>query len=406
MEIYVKRLIYLAPVPLDSPSQRPHHFVEWAHARWDCEVWWVQPYPVRLPRLSDVHRLRRRTAPRGGSGAATSLGPPWREAPWLHMVSLPSVPVEPLPGGRALLHGLHAAGRRHLLAMMEQEDTWMAIGRPSGLAMDLCNALQGRRVLYDVMDDMTQFSRGLSQRWMRLAHEAVLGQAEAVWCSADQLLRLARGHTRNPPVLVRNGTVLLPPLQPGGGGVGTALHANAPLVLGYVGTIASWFDWSALTRLAEALPQARIEIYGPQESARPAFLPSHVHLFGSVAHAEVFRLMRHWHAGLIPFVRNTLTASVDPVKYYEYRACGLPVLTTLFGEMLHHETSDAGVWNMEDALVLSTLEPRLRQWHGRLAQHQVPNTPVAPAFLLEASWTARFDAGANAVDWGGMSESS
>lgn len=403
----MKRLIYLAPVPLDSPSQRPHHFIEWAHARWDCEVWWVQPYPVRLPRLSDVHRLRNRaTAPRGVGGASTSLGPAWRGAAWLHVVSLPSVPIEPLPGGRAFLHALQTARRQQLLAIMEREDTWMAIGRPSGLAIDICDALNGRRVLYDVMDDMSQFSRGLSRRWMRQAHEAVRGQAEAVWCSADQLLRLTRGHTRNPPVLVRNGTALPPAHPPGADGVGSPRHANAPLVLGYVGTIASWFDWSALARLAAALPQARIEIYGPHESVRPAFLPSQVQLLGAVAHAEVFGLMRHWHAGLIPFARNTLTASVDPVKYYEYRACGLPVLTTLFGEMRHHESRDAGVWNMEDALVLSTLESRLRQWHAQLAQHQVANQPVAPAFLLEASWTSRFNAGAHALDWGGTSQSS
>ena len=32
-ECLLKRLVYLAPVPLNSPSQRPHHFVQWAHER-------------------------------------------------------------------------------------------------------------------------------------------------------------------------------------------------------------------------------------------------------------------------------------------------------------------------------------------------------------------------------------
>lgn len=397
----MKRLIYLAPVPLDSPSQRPHHFVEWAHARWGCEVWWVQPYPVRLPRPGDVHRLRRRkVAPGAAGGAGGPLGPHWRGAPWLHVVSLAGVPVEPLPGGRALLKALHTPTRRQLLALMAQEDTWMAVGRPSGLALDLCTALQGRRVLYDVMDDMSQFSRGMSQRWMHRAHGAVLAQAQAVWCSADKLMQSARGHTRALPALVRNGTVLPEPRQPGASGVGTALHAGAPLVLGYVGTIASWFDWQALARLAAALPQARIEVYGPLESARPASLPPQVQLLGPVPHAQVFGLMRHWHAGLIPFVRNALTSSVDPVKYYEYRACGLPVLTTMFGEMPHHGRTDDGVWDMEDAQVLETLEQRLRLWHGQLAQRQARNQPLAPECLRGAGWAARFDAGVQAVGWG------
>lgn len=399
--IGVKRLIYLAPVPLDSPSQRPHHFVEWARARWGCEVWWVQPYPVRLPRPGDVRRLRRITvAPGVGDGA---LGPPWRGAAWLHVVSLAGVPVEPLPGGRALLKGLHASIRRQLLALMAKEDTWMAVGRPSGLAVDLCTELKGRRVLYDVMDDMSQFSRGLSQRWMRRTHGAVLAQAEAVWCSSDKLLQATCGNTRALPALVRNGTVLPDPPGPAASGVGTALHARAPLVLGYVGTIASWFDWQALALVASALPQARIEVYGPQESARPADLPPQVQLFGPVPHAEVFALMRHWHAGLIPFVRNALTASVDPVKYYEYRACGLPVLTTLFGEMHHHRSVDDGVWSMEDAQVLQTLELRLRLWHRNLVTRLARNEPLAPDCLRDAGWAARFDAGAQAVAWAGGS---
>ena len=28
--------------------------------RWGCEVWWVEPYPVRLPRTNDLNRLRQR----------------------------------------------------------------------------------------------------------------------------------------------------------------------------------------------------------------------------------------------------------------------------------------------------------------------------------------------------------
>ena len=397
----MKRLIYLSPVPLDSPSQRPHHFVEWARARWNCEVWWVQPYPVRLPRISDLHRLCQRLRPKTDRGTAGgSLGPHWANAPWLHVLSLRSIPVEPLPGGRSLLRVLHTSARQQLLALMDQPDTWLAVGRPSGLALDLCTELDGRHVLYDVMDDMPQFSRGLSQRWMRRAHTNLLAQAAAVWGSADQLVSSMRGQTRSAPALVRNGTVLPNLPLAGRDGVGTAQHVDAQLVLGYVGTIASWFDWQALIRLAEALPQARIEVYGPREGLAPKGLPPHVQLLAPVPHSQVFALLRHWHAGLIPFVRNALTASVDPVKYYEYRSCGLPVLTTLFGEMPHHAVTDRGVWDMEDAQVLDSLEQRLRLWHTGLAQQQAQGISLVPDCLKGTYWTARFDAGAQAVGWG------
>jgi len=47
--------------------------------------------------------------------------------------------------------------------------------------------------------------------------------------------------------------------------------------------------------------------------------------------------MQDFDIGLIPFKKNDLTASVDPIKYYEYRALGLPIISTDFGEMSFRE---------------------------------------------------------------------
>lgn len=391
----MKQLVYLAPIPLNSPSQRPHHFVEWAHSRLGCKVWWIEPYPVRLPRLSDLKRLKLLNRQRHHP-----LGPTWSGASWLTVRTPHSVPLEPLPGGPGLNAWLQQSLRTELVSLVAQDDTWLVIGRPSSLALALCAKRDGKRVLYDVMDDMPQFNRGLSQRWMGRTHEALLAQADVVWGSSARIVETLQGRTRRPAALVRNGTVLPPAPAPDSAqtGIGSTAHAQAPLVLGYVGTIAAWFDWRALRQLAQALPQARIDVYGPLECALPAALPPNVRLLGPVPHAQVFALMRGWHAGLIPFVRNTLTQSVDPVKYYEYRACGLPVLTTLFGEMPHHAAGDDGVWALE-SLAPQGLERRLRGWHAQLAERQARGLPLAPACLQAATWDARFAAGAELCGW-------
>lgn len=396
----MKRLVYLAPVPLNSPSQRPHHFVHWAHERLGCEVWWIEPYPVRLPRWSDMRRLRPLARKE-----RQALGPAWRDAPWLHVRSAPSLPLEPLPGAAQLLALMQRPLREQLHALLEEEDAWLAVGRPSGLALALCAAHQGQRVLYDVMDDMPQFSRGLSRRWMGRTHEALLTRTQVVWGSSARIVESLEGRTRQPVALVRNGTALAPEpvlcADPESQGVGASAHALAPLVLGYVGTIAAWFDWPALQQLALMLPQAHIHLYGPLECTPPAGLPANVQLRGPVPHAQVFGLMGRWHAGLIPFVHNTLTRSVDPVKYYEYRACGLPVLTTLFGEMPHHAVEDDGVWPLEslESLAPGGLEERLRNWHRQQALRHAQGMPLAPASLHSATWAARFEAGAKVCGW-------
>lgn len=110
---------------------------------------------------------------------------------WLHVVPTRGLPVEPLPGGARLLDWMQRPLRAQLQVLLEQPDAWLAVGRPNGLALALCAANQGQCVLYDVMDDMPQFSRGLSRRWMCHMHEALLAQAQAVWGSSDSMLLLS-----------------------------------------------------------------------------------------------------------------------------------------------------------------------------------------------------------------------
>jgi glycosyltransferase involved in cell wall biosynthesis len=53
-----------------------------------------------------------------------------------------------------------------------------------------------------------------------------------------------------------------------------------------------------------------------------------MHLLGPRAYAELPDVLRGADAGLIPYSINELTASIFPMKVYEYLAAGLPVVAT------------------------------------------------------------------------------
>jgi glycosyltransferase involved in cell wall biosynthesis len=53
-----------------------------------------------------------------------------------------------------------------------------------------------------------------------------------------------------------------------------------------------------------------------------------VHLIGKVPYAELPAYAKGFDVGLIPFVVDELTASVNPLKLLEYFACGLPVVSS------------------------------------------------------------------------------
>jgi hypothetical protein len=86
--------------------------------------------------------------------------------------------------------------------------------------------------------------------------------------------------------------------------------------------------------------------------------------------------------GLIPFKKTDLTASVDPIKYYEYRALGLPILSTRFGEMALRE-SQKGVFFVDK---YSDLEKQVKE-----ALTCRSDIVEIEGFRKANSWDARFD---------------
>jgi len=92
--------------------------------------------------------------------------------------------------------------------------------------------------------------------------------------------------------------------------------------------------------------------------------------------------MRDFDIGIIPFKKNELTASVDPIKYYEYRALGLPVISTDFGEMTLRKGED-GTFISSDVLDIEHLvESALRY---------VPDAESLRQFSVGNAWDTRFD---------------
>ena len=164
----------------------------------------------------------------------------------------------------------------------------------------------------------------------------------------------------------------LPPWQP-------VNHRD--VVLGYIGCLGSWFDWPLVLELARRLPESRLELIGPRHAPLPGNMPSNISIFPPCQQSEAPKHLARFSAGLIPFRNNSLTAGVDPIKYYEYRAAGLPVLTTSFGEMALRKAED-GVFFLDQANDLSSLV-------NRALGHRENRTAMA-RFRRDHDWRERF----------------
>ena len=72
--------------------------------------------------------------------------------------------------------------------------------------------------------------------------------------------------------------------------------------------------------------------------------------------------------------------SVDPIKYYEYRAMGKPVLSTRFGTMPEH-ASEGGVAFFEEDNLQQCIEIMLQEFSS--------GSPME-SFRKTCDWSTRF----------------
>ncbi len=362
----MRRLVYLSPVPWASYAQRPHHFVRWFRARTRGEVLWVDPYPTRLPTAADWRRVGRADAP-------VDIVVP----DWLHVVRPRALPIEPLPGSTFINRPLWCNTLERVSDFLAAGAAVICIGKPSALALDVLHGAAGVPAVYDAMDDFPAFYSGLSKVSMSRREGTILAQVSRVLVSSTALAgRFAAQDIEATLALNACATESLPPVA--------ALPARpAKEVIGYVGTMGAWFDWELVTKIAEQNPQAQVRLIGPLYLPPPGALPANVLLMPACDHAAAIRAMTEFSVGLIPFRLTPLTASVDPIKYYEYRALGLPVASTRFGEMaLRGQNDGVLLIGVEDAL--SNLV--------KVASHLAPTHAQMAEFRTKNSWEARFDA--------------
>lgn len=365
------RLLYFAPVPYQSYWQRPHYMVRALLACTYEQVIWIDPPPTRLPRWSDLARLADLGQP-GEQQAGEAL------LPRLTVLRPGGLPLEPLPLLNRYNDWISWRSIKRTLRALQIDQRWdIGVGRPSRLAGWAVRTLPVRARFMDVMDDFPAFYRGLSRLAMQRAEADLVRRCDYLFCSQPTLAaKLARSAPAAPIRLIPNGYDMarLPPWsqrQPG------------PAVIGFVGTLAAWFDWPLVIEMAQALPAVTVRLIGPRAGHIPAGLPRNIELLPACPVEQAIRHCQEFTVGLIPFLDNALTRSVDPIKYYELTALGVPIWSSSFGSMAQRLGQD-GVAQIRRGSDWAAL------W--RQASQPAPQPGALARFRAEHDWAARFGA--------------
>lgn len=105
-------------------------------------------------------------------------------------------------------------------------------------------------------------------------------------------------------------------------------------IIGYYGYIAEWMDYDMVRRAAEARPGYEFVFIGKAIYDVSLFdgVPN-IHLLGLKPYEELSDYAKLFDVATIPFVVNDTMDCVSPIKFYEYCALGLPVITSKMKEM-------------------------------------------------------------------------
>lgn len=282
---------------------------------------WINPYPGRLPGLQDFILGRHAQEP------ASNL-----EFTNLKVESLKSVfPIEPFHKTFKFLNYNSLKDIINKISEFNDDETILVVGKPSLLGIELIKSSCWKSVIFDAMDNYPAFYSGLSSISMSKIEEHIAQMADLIICSSHPLankfsrfkmkVQLCLNACTSDFIIQKERLNSL---------------ATKSCTLGYVGTIASWFDWQWLIELANIYPQHKFRIVGPLKTLKPSNLPLNITIEKAISHDQVPSFLHEIDIGLIPFRDNEITHFVDPIKFYEYQSAGLPVLSSEFGEMIWH----------------------------------------------------------------------
>ena len=105
-------------------------------------------------------------------------------------------------------------------------------------------------------------------------------------------------------------------------------------IIGYYGYLAEWMDYDMVRQAALMRPEYEFVFIGKAiyDTSKIENI-SNIHLLGLKQYKELSDYAKFFDVATIPFVINEKMDCVSPIKFYEYCAMGLPVVTSKMKEM-------------------------------------------------------------------------
>lgn len=113
-------------------------------------------------------------------------------------------------------------------------------------------------------------------------------------------------------------------------------------IIGYLGTLERRMDYNLVLEVVKVNPEKTFVLAGPvwDNSVPPElFKVPNVHIIGPIPYNELPQLIKGFDVAIIPFKKDEVSATIFPLKLFEYLSAGKPVVITSFNPDLKDYTN-------------------------------------------------------------------
>ena len=259
----------------------------------------------------------------------------------------PVVPsIHFLPEGRLYRHCLKISESlirqkiRHVLAKRQVTDL-IFINSFNFHYPGVAAGLAARLRVYHCLDPIIGAFDG---RHGLLSERELVEGSDLVICSSKQLFTEKRAVNPNTHFVPnaadpKHSQKALDPNLP----VSSLLVGVAAPIVGYLGSIDHRMDFSLLAYLAQKHPDKSFVLVGPRFVPLPEVVKkaNNVYFPGKVGYPDMPRVLKGFDVCIIPFVKDDHSATVFPLKLFEYLGTGKPVVISDFNPDLRDFTFDS-----------------------------------------------------------------
>jgi len=214
---------------------------------------------------------------------------------------------------------------------------------PTPLALTVIRTLDPALVVYFCVDRLAESSPGARQ--LEHFEQELLAQADLVLVTAGSLYEMAApvaSHVEIIPSGVRFDAYDRA-LQSRAGAHPLFDDLTQP-VIGFVGSIRDSTDITLIAEVAALAPDLTFVLVGPQMTDVSSLaVLANVRMAGAIPYTEVMNHVVRFDVGILPYVLNSFTAAIMPVKLKEYLAAGLPVVSTRLPEVVAFAEQHPGI---------------------------------------------------------------